>query len=294
MDPLFFAATCTICLFGDPHFKPARPPVSGAAIVSDQWAPYIAEASSRFAVPETWLREVMRAESGGRTHQDGRPITSHAGAMGLMQVMPETYEELRQRHGLGDDPHAPRDNILAGAAYIREMYDRFGAPGFLAAYNAGPRRFEEHLAGGRSLPTETQVYLARVAPRLSGDAPIGAPAASSPKDKAALFDPTEIARAPIFVAIDRRYTQPEPPLNLHPSATAEPAARRPESGKPDGIFAAESTARGREMSTSSASSGASLTPAAPSLAAPTKGQILVEKRAPDALFVRKPPQGNPR
>ena len=86
--------------------------------------------------------------------------------MGLMQIMPKTWAELRARHGLGADPYDPRDNILAGAAYIRELYDRYGAPGFLAAYNAGPGRYERHLATGRPLPAETQAYVATLAPMI--------------------------------------------------------------------------------------------------------------------------------
>ena len=87
--------------------------------------------------------------------------------MGLMQIMPKTWTELRARHGLGADPYDPRDNILAGAAYIRELYDRYGAPGFLAAYNAGPGRYERHLATGRPLPAETQAYVATLAPMIN-------------------------------------------------------------------------------------------------------------------------------
>ena len=131
----------------------------------DPWGPYIREAAARHGVPEHWIREVMRQESGGRPD-----ATSPAGAMGLMQVMPATYAVLRRRHGLGDDPYEPRDNILAGAAYLREMYDRFGAPNFLAAYNAGPERVEAWLAGITVLPDETEAYLARLAPRIGGGA----------------------------------------------------------------------------------------------------------------------------
>ena len=57
-----------------------------------------------------------------------------------------------RRYGLGDDPYDPHNNILAGAAYIQEMYDRYGAPGFLAAYNAGPQRVDDYLAGASDLP----------------------------------------------------------------------------------------------------------------------------------------------
>ena len=89
----------------------------------DPWGPYITEASNRFDVPERWIREVMHVESGGNMYQNGRLITSWVGAMGLMQVMPETYDELRTRYDLGDDAYDPHNNILAGAAYLREMYE---------------------------------------------------------------------------------------------------------------------------------------------------------------------------
>jgi hypothetical protein len=101
---------------------------------------------------------VMHVES------DGKPrARSQKGAMGLMQIMPKTWAELRARYGLGADPYDPSDNILAGTAYIRQLHDRYGAPGFLAAYNAGPGRYERHLATGRPLPAETQAYVARLA-----------------------------------------------------------------------------------------------------------------------------------
>jgi soluble lytic murein transglycosylase-like protein len=130
----------------------------------DRWALHIKKASARFGIPETWIRRVMRAESGGRTTLGGRPITSRAGAMGLMQLMPGTWAEMRAKHGLGPDPHDPSDNILAGTAYLRAMFDRFGYPGLFAAYNAGPGRYAEHLAGGRRLPAETIFYVAAIGP----------------------------------------------------------------------------------------------------------------------------------
>ena len=134
-----------------------------AANPVDHWSDHIAEASARFGVPEAWIRRVMQAESGGRTHLNGRPILSHAGAMGLMQLMPGTWREVRALLGLGADPHHPRDNILAGTFYLRAMYDRFGYPGLFAAYNAGPRRYAEHLVTGRRLPRETVAYVSAIA-----------------------------------------------------------------------------------------------------------------------------------
>jgi hypothetical protein len=128
---------------------------------------HVAEASKRFDMPELWIREVIRQESGGRTTMNGRPIVSKAGAMGLMQLMPRTYEEMRRKHDLGSDPFEPHDNILAGTAYLREMYNLFGAPGFLGAYNCGPGCYGDYLAGRRTLPEETRQYLASVGPRLN-------------------------------------------------------------------------------------------------------------------------------
>lgn len=133
-----------------------------AADPLDRWRVDIAEASARFGVPVAWIERVMRAESGGQTMLGGRPITSHAGAMGLMQLMPATWTAMRAAHGLGRNPHDPRDNILAGTAYLRAMYDRFGYPGLFGAYNAGPGRYAAHLASGRPLPAETRAYLAKV------------------------------------------------------------------------------------------------------------------------------------
>lgn len=104
----------------------------------------------------------MRAESAG-VHR----AVSPKGAMGLMQIMPDTWEELRVRYRLGKDPYDPRDNILGGSAYLRELHDRYGSPGFLAAYNAGPKRYEDYLSGKRSLPPETRAYVAALLPFVS-------------------------------------------------------------------------------------------------------------------------------
>lgn len=138
----------------------------------ESFASFITEASRRFAIPAQWIRGVMQLESAG----DGRAI-SPKGALGLMQIMPSTWVELSVRYGLGIDPFDAHDNIMAGAAYLREMHDRFGSPGFLAAYNAGPERYQQHLATGRPLPQETQAYVAALAPvanleRVVGDASV--------------------------------------------------------------------------------------------------------------------------
>jgi soluble lytic murein transglycosylase-like protein len=140
-------------------FVAAAGTLTGFATAYNQWASYVAEASSRFGVPAHWIRAVMQLES---TSDKG--AVSPKGAMGLMQVMPETYAELRLHYHLGADPYEPRNNILAGAAYLREMHDRFGPDGFLAAYNAGPGRYDDYLKRGRPLPEETRNYVATLAP----------------------------------------------------------------------------------------------------------------------------------
>ena len=127
----------------------------------DHWTTDITAASVRFGLPEKWIRRVMSVESSGQTFVNGRPTISRAGAMGLMQLMPGTWAEMRLMLGLGGDPFEPHDNIMAGTAYLRMMYDRFGYPGLFAAYNAGPGRYAGHLVRGTRLPGETRRYLAK-------------------------------------------------------------------------------------------------------------------------------------
>ena len=157
----------------------------------DPFAAWIAEASRHFDIPASWIRDVMRVES----RDDARAV-SPKGAMGLMQLMPETWADLRLRYGLGSDPFDPRDNILAGAAYLRELHDRFGDPGFLAAYNVGPGRYEAFLATGRPLPDETRAYVAAVASLTTGGGAETRLAVASPVPS--------WAGAPLFVMLAAR------------------------------------------------------------------------------------------
>jgi soluble lytic murein transglycosylase-like protein len=198
---------CAAALFAAP----------AAAQTMPQWQAMITEASLRFGIPVVWIERVMRAESGGRTTLDGRPIVSRAGAMGLMQLMPGTWDEMRRIHGLGKDPHDPRDNILAGTAYLRAMYDRFGYPGMFAAYNAGPARYASHLATGRPLPAETRAYLAAVSTRGAEEARTAMKDAAptlfyrlrSAERAADRAVPVE-SEADIFITLSRTSTPPTP------------------------------------------------------------------------------------
>jgi soluble lytic murein transglycosylase-like protein len=161
---LCLCSSAAVMLLGGVSAAHAQPSNSkGVAVAADRIGDFVAEASRRFSISPSWIRAVMRVES------LGDPLAlSPKGAMGLMQIMPDTWSELRSRYGLGADPYDAHDNIMAGTAYLREMHDRYGERGFLAAYNAGPSRYEDHLATGRPLPSETLLYVAAVA------SPIGA------------------------------------------------------------------------------------------------------------------------
>ncbi|WP_439577585.1 lytic transglycosylase domain-containing protein [Elioraea sp.] len=224
--------------------------------VYDPWGPHIAEASALHDVPEAWIREVMERESSGR-----RRAVSRAGAMGLMQVMPGTWRMLRARHGLGRDPFDPRDNILAGTAYIREMYERFGSPGFLAAYNAGPGAFSRYLARQRPLPRETLRFVAAIAPRIDGVAPASRAA------------PSVYAAVPAALVSGPQRPRPGPPVQL--------AARPP--ARPDRLPAR--------------SGPAAVAAALPALPEPTprrepmRGPVHAEATVPPSLVAEPPSRG---
>jgi len=134
--------------------------VSSPAI--DRWQPLIEAASKRFGVPVTWIRAVMARESAGLTTLHGAPMVSSAGALGLMQLMPGTWSDMRAKFGFSNDPFDPHDNISAGTAYLRQMFDRYGYPDLFAAYQAGPRRLDGVLAGLKPLPETTRTYLASI------------------------------------------------------------------------------------------------------------------------------------
>jgi hypothetical protein len=202
----------------------------------DPYADHIADAARRFGIPAVWIRAVMRVES----RDDVRAI-SPKGAMGLMQIMPATWTDLRARHGLGNDPYAPRDNIMAGAAYLREMHDRYGSPGFLAAYNAGPGRYEEYRAIGRPLPAETRAYVAALAPIIGGG-DLAAPVT------VATADPLAWTRAPLFIVqvdsrprADRQQTDSDPVAPPTPESVRDPTPPAPRS---DGLFVARTDSAG--------------------------------------------------
>ncbi|MFT8851259.1 transglycosylase SLT domain-containing protein [Acetobacter orientalis] len=186
--------------------QPARTTHTAAAGASvNHWSGYIQEASNRFSIPQSWIRAVMQQESGGHQYLHGRKIRSVHGAVGLMQIKPDTYSELAQRYSLGSDPYDPHDNIMAGSGYIRELYDRFGSPDFLAAYNCGPQCAENHRSKGTALPGYAKAYMAAISPHLNDPVP-------------GLMQPTQLAYAPA----------PTPPVTVV-ADTSGPAADPPNS-----------------------------------------------------------------
>lgn len=134
-----------------------------------RWNGEIVAAAKRFNIPDIWIRAVMQVESGGRTMMaENQPIRSSAGAMGLMQLMTQTYADMRAQYGLGRDPYNPHDNIVAGAAYLKWLRGKYGYPQMFAAYNDGPGHLDQRLKNAGLLPLETRNYLVRVTGVVSG------------------------------------------------------------------------------------------------------------------------------
>ena len=117
----------------------------------------ITDAAAELNVPVNLIHAVAQTESG--YNQDAR---SEAGAIGVMQLMPETAE------GLGVDPTDLRGNIYGGAKYLRQLMDTFGGDmqKVIAAYNAGPGAVQKY--GGIPPYEETQNYVQKVMGNLEG------------------------------------------------------------------------------------------------------------------------------
>jgi len=120
-----------------PPETPAAPPApqETAAPVALTPIELADAAAARYGLPYWLVREVMRVESGFQPQ-----AVSPKGAIGLMQLMPETAQQL------GADPNDPAQNADAGARYLRELLDKYDGRLWhaLAAYNAGPKAVEKY------------------------------------------------------------------------------------------------------------------------------------------------------
>ncbi|NJO54706.1 MAG: lytic transglycosylase domain-containing protein [Bacteroidales bacterium] len=217
---------------------PARAQDAPVRQTSDHeaYAEFIVEAARRFDLPAALLQAVIRAESGG----DARAV-SPAGTLGLMQITPDVWSEARAKLALGADPFDPRDNILAGAAYLRALRDRFGTPGFLAAYRLRPEQYQALLKSGRTLPGEAQDYVAALVPFVAGNST--APLTPSPIEAAPhRAEPPSWTRAPLFVTHgDGASTAASVSADRHPNDASDARSVRDLTAitpQPQGLFVA--------------------------------------------------------
>ncbi|GEM_PF-1528921 len=121
------------------------------------YLPIIQEAGERFGLDPQLILTVIEVESGFNAQAE-----SQCGAMGLMQIMPETAKSLNLKN-----PYDPYENIVAGVKYLKRQLDRFGSIDLaLAAYNAGPGAVEQH--GGIPPYQETQQYVKIILERYYG------------------------------------------------------------------------------------------------------------------------------
>ena len=140
--------------YPEPEPEPAAVAVVGTPIpLATPWVPYgeiIDEVSAQHGVPAGLVKAVIKVES---AYREG--ARSRKGAMGLMQLMPDTARQYAVAN-----PYEPRANIEGGTRYLKSLLERFELPLALAAYNAGEgavRRF-----GGIPPYPETQAYVKSV------------------------------------------------------------------------------------------------------------------------------------
>jgi len=150
-DRTIEAPTDVYVVDGAPTYRTTTPTAPPA--VHDRFEPLVREHAERHALRPELVRAVIQVESGFN------PLArSPKGAMGLMQLMPETAAALGVRN-----PYDPAENIRGGTAYLRQLLDRYGGDEelALAAYNAGAGAVDRH---GRRVPPyrETREYVTKV------------------------------------------------------------------------------------------------------------------------------------
>jgi soluble lytic murein transglycosylase-like protein len=145
---------------GAPRYVSTTPVESASA--RELYEPFVLEHSNRQSLSPELVRAVIQVESG----YNARAL-SPKGAMGLMQLMPETARMLGVRR-----PYDPEQNIRGGTRYLRLLLDKYdgNVELALAAYNAGPAAVDRH---GRRIPPyrETRDYVRKVG-SVAGETPL--------------------------------------------------------------------------------------------------------------------------
>ena len=118
----------------------------------EKYEDVIQQASRRFGIESTLIKAVIQAES-----DFNHRAVSHKGAQGLMQLMPETADQMSV-----DNPFNPEENIFGGTRYLSSLLKRFNNNKHLAlaAYNAGPEKVESY--NGIPPYRETRIFVKRV------------------------------------------------------------------------------------------------------------------------------------
>src|SRR5215471_106296 len=176
-------------------------------------------AARRFGIPEGLLERQIMAESGGNP-----AARSPAGALGLMQLMPATAR------GLGvENPLNPHENIMGGAKYLRDQFNKFGNwREALAAYNAGPGAVAKY--GGVPPFAETRHYVSSILRGLPnvGAAPQAPPPAATASAGMGASAPTLPAQ-PNFMQMAQQFAdQSQIPQDLQAQPLDEIAQLNPD------------------------------------------------------------------
>ena len=141
----------TVHLTNVPTHSKYRPFYGLGKFAGKKYSHHINRASRIYGLDPELVNAVIKAES------DFQPqAVSSKGAMGLMQLMPETVQDM----GV-DDPFEPEDNIEGGVKYLSGLLKRFGSVELaVAAYNAGPGNVDKY----KGIPPfdETRTFVARV------------------------------------------------------------------------------------------------------------------------------------